>query len=116
MRTDINPDDGKYTYLDTQTHAYLVVPMNEVLTLELADEISEYSYTDGTTVYLEEDLDAWSFCTAYAYAKDEPLRYGDIKYITAEKWQDKLKSLERFNPRMSARVVGYGEVKKWANQ
>jgi hypothetical protein len=24
-----------------------------------------------------------------------------------------LESLERFNPRMSARVVGYGEVKKW---
>ena len=116
MRTDINPDDGKYTYIDTQSHAYLVVPMHEVLALELADEISEYSYTDGTTVYLEEDVDAYKFCTQYAYAKDEPLRYGDIQYVLAEKWQDKLKSLERFNPRMSARVVGYGEVKKWVNQ
>ena len=53
----------KYFHADNG-HGWLAVKMSEVVELGIADQISDFSYTKGKTVYLEEDADAPKFLNA----------------------------------------------------
>lgn len=46
-------------------HGWLEVPFHELVTLEIYDEISNYSFVKGTKVFLEEDCDASLFIRAW---------------------------------------------------
>ncbi len=48
----------KYKYFQDPGHGWIAVPLAELKTLGIADQISEYSYILGPIVYLEEDCDA----------------------------------------------------------
>ncbi len=50
-------------YYDTG-HAWLGVPRKLLKQLGIAEKISEYSYQENKTVYLEEDCDATLFLSA----------------------------------------------------
>jgi len=63
-------------------HSWLEVPLQDLTTLGVADEISAYSYQNETNAYLEEDVDAyvylraareagWSVTTQDAYVDGE---------------------------------------------
>jgi hypothetical protein len=49
-------------------HGWLAVRIRDVISLEIADQISSYSYQRGATVYLEEDADMRLFVQAAAAA------------------------------------------------
>jgi len=53
-----------YTWISDSGHAWLEVSIDEINILGIAEEISEYSYINGETVYLEEDCDAGLFIEA----------------------------------------------------
>lgn len=53
----------KYFHADDM-HGWLAVKMKEIEALGLANEISNFSYVLGKTVYLEEDVDMMKFLTA----------------------------------------------------
>ena len=53
-----------YTWISDSGHAWLEVSIDEINALNIADKISEYSYIQGETVYLEEDCDAGIFIDA----------------------------------------------------
>lgn len=53
-----------YTWISDSGHAWLQVSIDEVNILGIAGKISEYSYINGETVYLEEDCDAGLFIEA----------------------------------------------------
>ena len=46
-------------------HAWLAVKTKELVELNIADKITDFSYIKGATVYLEEDCDAATFIQAY---------------------------------------------------
>lgn len=46
-------------------HGWLAVPRALLKLLQIEDKISGYSYQRGDTVYLEEDLDAGTFVSAF---------------------------------------------------
>ena len=46
-------------------HGWLEVPRKLLTELEIADDITPYSYQKGENVYLEEDCDAGTFIKAY---------------------------------------------------
>jgi len=46
-------------------HGWLEVYKHEIKMLKISKEITGYSYMDGNKVYLEEDLDAGTFITAW---------------------------------------------------
>ena len=46
-------------------HEWLAVKKQELVDLNIADKITEYSYVKGETVYLEGDCDAATFIEAY---------------------------------------------------
>jgi len=50
-----------YDYHQDASHGWLQVPKEEIIRLGLVDKISEYSYVDARSVYLEEDADATLF-------------------------------------------------------
>lgn len=80
-----------YVYHTDPGHGWLAVKRNELLALGILNEVSDYSYQQGQTVYLEEDWDAPLFIRAYmarygiapvmrdSYQKSSPIRgYGNI--------------------------------------
>ena len=50
----------KYFHADAE-HGWLAVKTKDVVELGLTDQISDFSYAKGKTVYLEEDKDAQVF-------------------------------------------------------
>ena len=46
-----------YKLYTDSAHAWLEVPMQELIDLGIADKISHFSYRNGKYVYLEEDCD-----------------------------------------------------------
>lgn len=46
------------TFYSDPGHGWLAVPRHEVCRVGILDRVSPYSYTDGPTLYLEEDCDA----------------------------------------------------------
>ena len=98
----------EYTFIDTESHAYLIVRMDELLSLNLGDHISEYSYTNGTYVYLEEDVDAVKFISQYKIKNGYPLDWKH-KYVSFEEWDNNIKpTLKRFIANPISEIVGYG--------
>ena len=49
-----------YTHHADSRHSWLEVPIQQLITLGIAHEISPYSYTDGTHAYLRSHLAKWS--------------------------------------------------------
>ena len=49
---------------DTSSHGYIQVKRYELNELNLADKISNYSYQNSSSVYLEEDVDAEKYINA----------------------------------------------------
>ena len=54
-----------YIWAQDSGHAWLAVKRKELDVLGIADQITNYSYVKGSTVYLEEDADAPCFIAAY---------------------------------------------------
>lgn len=59
-----------FTFHSDAGHGWLAVPEYWLIDLGINNKISRYSYSNNTTVYLEEDCDALLFDKAYK------LRYG----------------------------------------
>ena len=56
----------KFHYVQDPGHGWLKVPVSELERLEIADQISEYSYLKNGMAYLEEDCDMLVFMNARA--------------------------------------------------
>ena len=54
-----------YDFYSDAGHGWLRVPKKELVELKIADKISEYSYINGASIYLEEDSDLTIFMEAY---------------------------------------------------
>jgi hypothetical protein len=54
-----------YTFYADPGHAWLKVPLAELDELEIAGDITQFSYVRGSYVYLEEDCDVTTFVQAY---------------------------------------------------
>ena len=57
--------DDTYTFHYDGGHGWLAVPVDDVVTLGIAGDVSCYSYYDARTIYLEEDCDACLFMNAF---------------------------------------------------
>lgn len=55
----------KYKFYSDGGHGWLAVKRQELIDLKILNQVSEYSYQKGNTVYLEEDCDANLFVDAY---------------------------------------------------
>ena len=53
-----------YVFHNDPAHAWLAVKSSEIARLGIGDKISQFSYQNGSTVYLEEDSDAGVFLRA----------------------------------------------------
>ena len=51
----------RLTFHTDPAHGWLEVDFDDILTLNIAHLISEYSYIKGERVFLEEDCDAYEF-------------------------------------------------------
>ena len=88
MQTCTNRNaDSPYKFLDTESHAYLIVPIQLIEELHLEDAISQFSYTNGVEVWLEEDLEAVLFMKAYVEYFRKPFEYG-YEFATYTEWQE----------------------------
>lgn len=54
-----------FDYIQDPGHGWIKVPVALLLKLDIADEISSYSYYRDGFAYLEEDCDAARFMNAY---------------------------------------------------
>ncbi|QDV40904.1 hypothetical protein Enr13x_07400 [Stieleria neptunia] len=61
----------RYRFFSDPSHAWLRVPMADIVALRLEDSITQFSYTRDSIVYLEEDNDATLFRIAYQNATGE---------------------------------------------
>ena len=55
---------SKYNFISDDGHGWLSVPLKEIAQLGIKDTISQYSYINGKSAYLEEDSDAGKFLDA----------------------------------------------------
>ena len=51
----------EYLFIEDPGHGWLRVPLEELVELGIADQITIFSYQDQRYAYLEEDLDAGTF-------------------------------------------------------
>lgn len=58
----------RYRFFSDPSHAWLRVPMADIVALRLENDISHYSYVRDSIAYLEEDSDASLFIAAYVKA------------------------------------------------
>ena len=58
-------ENKTYIFHTDPGHGWLAVPYKDLVSLGIQDKISDYSYSNGRTAYLEEDGDAAVFITAY---------------------------------------------------
>jgi hypothetical protein len=74
-----------YTWISDSGHAWLEVSIDEINALNIGHRISDYSYINGETVYLEEDCDAPIFIEALK-EKLPPTEYVTFKgrYINGD--------------------------------
>ena len=54
----------QYEFIEDPGHAWLKVPIAEIIHLKIAEKISTYSYRDADHAYLEEDVDLGIFLHA----------------------------------------------------
>ena len=118
MQTCTNRNaDSPYKFLDTENHAYLIVPIKLIEELHLEDAISQFSYTNGVEVWLEEDLDAILFIKAYVEYFRKPFEYG-YDYATYTEWQElKTDCLESysFNVWKSDKLINQDAINNLSN-
>lgn len=79
-----------YTWHNDPGHAWLEVPLKDVREAGVLSQISRYSYKRGDMLFLEEDVDAFTFLNA--------LSAQGVKPITAEQFHDEdcfIRRLER---------------------
>ena len=57
--------DTTYTYHHDAGHGWLEVPFDDLIELDIAKEITPFSYVKKDTVFLEEDQDMSTFFKAY---------------------------------------------------
>ena len=62
---------NSFKHFSDAGHGWVAVPMALIIELGLQNKISQYSYVNGKTVYLEEDGDTAAFYTAYRAVKGE---------------------------------------------
>ena len=74
-------------------HSWLEVPLSEIVALDIVHCITEYSYTDGTNVYLENDVDSETFFKAKRIAGS---RVKPIEHVYKE--PSHVRSLPRYAP------------------
>ena len=82
-------ENKTYIFHTDPGHGWLAVPYKDLVELNIQDKISDYSYSNGDTAYLEEDCDAAVFINAYkakfgkmfafrqSYKENTPIRYFD---------------------------------------
>ena len=75
------PNTLEYTWVTDAGHGWLMVHMEEINALNIAGQISEYSYMDRRTglAYLEEDCDASVFLDAL---REKLPRWEDVRFNT----------------------------------
>jgi hypothetical protein len=61
----------KYKFFQDPGHGWIEVPIAELRRLNVADQISPYSYRNGHMAYLEEDCDASAWAKAKRAAGEE---------------------------------------------
>jgi len=59
-------------------HAWLRVPLKLLRELGIMHKITKYSYVSGNNAYLEEDVDAHTFCEAYEKVHGSRPTYEEI--------------------------------------
>ena len=64
-----------FTFYSDPGHGWVKVPFSVLRTLGLTLKISPYSYVRGDHAYLEEDLDASLFITAYRQTYGETPKF-----------------------------------------
>ena len=57
--------DKTYVFHEDPGHGWLAVPIKELFILGIANKISNFTYVNGNTAYLEEDCDAGEFVKAF---------------------------------------------------
>lgn len=79
----------KYKFYEDPGHGWIEVPVPELVTLDIAEEISSYSYIsrDGLWAYLEEDCDL----SVWATAKGFP--YPEKRNEWAEFWETNIEKV-----------------------
>lgn len=65
----------QYIFHTDPGHGWLAVKKSELIYLDVLEKISPYSYMNGDTVYLEEDMDAAIFMQAYQQKFSKELKY-----------------------------------------
>jgi len=93
---------SEYTFYSDPSHAWLAVPIKEVI--ECGSEVSRFSYvcTKRCMAYLEEDLDAYRFLKAKGFIGEGGLLTGkaEIKesHSNSSSW---IRRLPRFNEKLT---------------
>lgn len=100
LSQDVFPTDSskiahklKFNFHSDAGHGWLAVKLNLIRELGLATEISQYSYMQGKTAYLEEDCDAPKFIKAFKE------RFGiEPQIVDLEQKRDRsvIRSMKRF--------------------
>jgi hypothetical protein len=107
--TSFNPD-STYKFLDTESHAYLIVPIDLIKELNITKNITEYSYTNGIEIWLEEDQDAYTFIKAYVEYFKQPFQYG-MDYTTYEEWEGLIEDcLVRYSTSISENLMNNQDI------
>lgn len=92
----------RYTFTSDPGHGWLVVPVKDIAKLNIAQDISGFSYLSprGGKAYLEEDGDAPRFVEAYAkhYGLDENALWKTISVTNNMDRQATCRSYDRFDP------------------
>lgn len=82
----------KLTYYQDPGHGWIATTNAMIQKLGIAGKISQYSYTDGDRVFLEEDLDAYHLVNALR-ATGEPIEIVE----SFSKTDSFIRRLPRFN-------------------
>ena len=88
-----DPHTTQLVFYADAGHAWLAVPLDALEDLEIADDISQYSYqsTSKGLVYLEEDMDAGTFIQAFKKKYGFPPNWIETYHHTSH-----VRNLERY--------------------
>lgn len=82
-----------YKFYSDAGHGWLAVKIKELMQLGIITHISQYSYMNGATAYLEEDCDASLFLDAYREKNNCDPKY-EYKHINGN---SAIRSYDRYN-------------------
>tara|TARA_R110002012_G_scaffold287460_5_gene479844 strand:- start:506 stop:787 length:282 start_codon:yes stop_codon:yes gene_type:complete len=88
-----DPHTTQLVFYADAGHAWLAVPLDALEDLEIADDISQYSYQSKSKglVYLEEDMDAGTFIQAFKKKYGFPPNWIETYHHTSH-----VRNLERY--------------------